>query len=208
MKYSNISKRLMFFLIALPLGLLPMGESIAADLLPPQVVIKKASDRLKTRLQDENFTKDFAKITEFVEEVIYPSVDFDRISMLVLGKIWKQADADQRTRFKAEFKTLLIRTYARAFLEFEEWSIRYLPLRINDQDKKVVVKTEVLQPGVQPIGVNYRMVLSNGNWKAYDIMVEGVSLVTNYRNSFKNEVKRTGSLESVIAKLEERNKKA
>ena len=120
MKYNNISRGLLFVFICLLFGLAPVTKSLAADLLSPQLVIKKASDQLKVRLQDENFTKDFAKITKYVEEVIYPSVDFDRISMLVLGKLWKEADVGQRARFKEEFKTLLVRTYARAFLEFDE----------------------------------------------------------------------------------------
>jgi phospholipid transport system substrate-binding protein len=73
---------------------------------------------------------------------------------------------------------------------------------------KVVVKTEVLQPGLQPISVNYRMLLSNGRWKAYDIMIEGVSLVTNYRSTFSNEVKTKGSLAAVIDGLAKRNAEA
>jgi phospholipid transport system substrate-binding protein len=72
----------------------------------------------------------------------------------------------------------------------------------------VVVNTEVLQPGKKPIAVNYRMLESNGEWKAYDITIEGVSLVTNYRSSFKTEIEKTGSLASVIESLVKRNKEA
>jgi phospholipid transport system substrate-binding protein len=180
----------------------------AADLAEPQVAIKDASNQLKEKLQDKTFTKDFKKITVFVEDVIYPHMDFNRISALVLGKLWREATPQQRADFKKEFQTLLVRTYSRAFVEFKDWSIRFLPLNMEDDAKKVIVKTEILQPGLQPIAVNYRMLLTKGHWKVYDIMIEGVSLVTNYRTSFKNEVNRTGSLQAVIDQLAARNTEA
>jgi phospholipid transport system substrate-binding protein len=180
----------------------------AADLLEPQKVIEDASTQLKLRMQDPGFTKDFRKITEFVQSVLYPRADFDLISSLVLGKLWKDASDSEKAEFKKEFQNLLIRTYSRAFVEFKEWSVRFLPINTDGDQRKVVVKTEVLQPGLQPIAVNYRMLNKNGDWKVYDIMIEGVSLVTNYRTSFKNEVERTGSLQEVIDQLAKRNTEA
>lgn len=197
-----------FGLIAVLLGLMSVTKVIAADLLPPQQAIQVASVQLQQKLQDKSFTKDFAKITKFVNEVIYPHTDFDRISELVLGKIWKTATNDEKARFKHEFQTLLVRTYSRAFVEFNDWSVRFLPLEMGSDERKVIVKTEVLQPGVQPIGVNYRMLLSGGEWKAYDIMIEGVSLVTNYRSTFSSEVQSKGSLNAVIEGLVKRNAEA
>ena len=197
-----------FGILAVLLGLMPVTKAIADDLLPPQQAIHTASEKLQQRLQDKSFTKDFSKITQFVNEVIYPHTDFDRISELVLGKIWKTATVDERERFKHEFQTLLVRTYSRAFVEFNDWSVRFLPLEMGSDDKKVVVRTEVLQPGIQPIGVNYRMLLSGGEWKAYDIMIEGVSLVTNYRTTFSQEVQTKGSLNAVIEGLVKRNAEA
>ena len=195
-------------LFAALLGLMQASNAIAADLLPPQQAIERASTKLQERLQDKSFTKDFEKITQYVNEVIYPHTDFDRISALVLGQIWKTATNDERQRFKHEFQTLLVRTYSRAFVEFHDWSVRFLPLEMENGATKVVVKTEVLQPGMQPIAVNYRMLLSQGDWKAYDIMIEGVSLVTNYRTTFSNEVKTKGSLSAVIDGLAKRNAEA
>ncbi|TPQ29791.1 phospholipid-binding protein MlaC [Methylomonas koyamae] len=180
----------------------------AADLSEPQMAIEDASNKLKQRLQDPNFPHDFQKINAFVQEVIYPHVDFDLISSLVLGKLWKDASPSEKESFKKEFQTLLIRTYSRAFFEFKDWSIRFLPVTPEEDERKVLIKTEVLQPGLQPIAVNYRMLNVKGQWKAYDIMIEGVSLVTNYRTSFKNEVERTGSLQEVINQLAKRNTEA
>lgn len=180
----------------------------AADLLPPQTAIQEASDKLQQRLQDKAFSQNFAEVAQFVDQTIYPHTDFDKISELVLGKLWNSATSDEQQRFKQEFKTLLIRTYSRAFVEFKDWSVRFLPLEMENGASKVVVKTEVLQPGIQPISVNYRMLLSKGEWKAYDIMIEGVSLVTNYRSTFSNEVKTKGSLSAVIDSLAKRNAEA
>lgn len=193
---------------AMMLFVMPLTKTIAAELLAPQQAIESASAQLKQNMQDPAFTKDFAKITQFVESVIYPHVDFNRISALVLGKIWKDASQDERARFKQEFQTLLVRTYSRAFVEFKDWSVRFLPLKLGAADKKVVVRTEILQPGLQPIGVNYRMVLSNGQWKVYDIMIEGVSLVTNYRTTFQNDFQNKGSLAAIIDGLAARNREA
>ncbi len=186
----------------------PLAHLQAAQLEEPQMVIESTSNKLKEKLKDENFKKDFRKINAFVEATITPHVDFNRISALVLGKLWRKASAEERAGFSSEFRVMLIRTYSRAFVEFKDWSVRFLPLMVKDVNKKVIVKTEILQPGIQPIGVNYRMYEKNGVWKTYDIIIEGVSLVTNYRTSFKNEVKRAGSLQAVIDQLAKRNTEA
>lgn len=207
MKHKHPNSLVFLFFIFV-LNLLPFANALSGELLPPQKAIFDASEQLKQKLQDESFTKDFKQITAFVNEVIYPHTDFDRISALVLGKAWKTATANERERFKKEFQTLLVRTYSRAFVEFKEWSVRFLPMNMEPGANKTIVKTEVLQPGVQPVGVDYRMFLSNGHWKAYDILIEGVSLVTNYRTTFTNEVQAKGSLAAVIDSLAKRNAEA
>ncbi len=199
---------ILFGLFTLFLGLSPLNRVSAGDLSPPQQAIEETSSLLQQKLQDKSFTKDFTKITRFVNDVIDPHTDFDRIAALVLGKIWRTATNDERERFKKEFQTLLVRTYSRAFVEFKEWSVRFLPLEMAPGATKVIVRTEVLQPGIKPVGVDYRMVLSKGQWKAYDIMIEGVSLVTNYRTTFSNEMQTKGSLNAIIENLAKRNAEA
>jgi phospholipid transport system substrate-binding protein len=205
MKTKQLKVLTLFILL---MSLLSATGAKAADLLPPQRAIQEASDKLQQKLQDKAFRQNFAKVADFVDQTIYPHTDFDKISELVLGKLWKAASGDEQTRFKKEFQTLLVRTYSRAFVEFKDWTVRFLPLEMANGADKVVVKTEVLQPGLQPISVNYRMFLRNGDWKAYDIMIEGVSLVTNYRSTFSNEVKTKGSLNAVIDGLAKRNAEA
>lgn len=208
MKTKYYTEILSFAVLGLLMAIMPVSESAASELLMPQQAIEKASTKLKENLQNPSFTRNFAQVTEFVESVIYPHVDFNRISALVLGKLWKKASHEERVGFRKEFQTLLIRTYSRAFIEFNDWSIRFLPLRMAKGANKAVVKTEILQPGVQPIAVDYRMLLAKGEWKVYDIMIEGVSLVTNYRTTFNNEVKNKGSLTAVIEALAIRNTEA
>lgn len=202
LKFIFLAAFMLFF------GLMPLSNVMAAELTAPELQIEEASNKLKVRMQDPGFTKDFKQITTFVEETIYPHVDFDRISALVLGQNWKNANEDEKKRFTQEFQMLLVRTYSRAFIEFKDWSVQFLPITKDDNPSKVIVNTQVLQPGLKPITVNYRMLESKGEWKAYDIMIEGVSLVTNYRSSFKTEIEKTGSLASVIESLAKRNKEA
>jgi phospholipid transport system substrate-binding protein len=204
----NVKRYILFGFFAVLMALMPITRAMAANLLPPQQAIEIASTKLQQKMQDKSFIKDFAKVAHFVNEAILPHTDFDRISSLVLGKHWRTATPDERDHFKQEFQTLLVRTYSRAFVEFKDWSIRYLPIEMEGEATKVIVKTEVLQPGLQPVAVNYRMFLSNGEWKAYDIMIEGVSLVTNYRTTFSNEIQTKGSLTAVIDSLAKRNTEA
>ena len=174
----NVRRNTLWFFFALLWVLIASSQVNAADLLPPQQAIETASTKLQNKMQDKDFVKNFSKVNQFVNEAILPSTDFEKISALVLGKLWKSATPQERERFKQEFQTLLVRTYSRAFVEFKDWTIRYLPIEMEADATKVIVKTEVLQPGIKPVAVDYRMLLADGDWKAYDIMIEGVSLVT------------------------------
>ncbi len=193
---------------ALLLGLLPSAEVIADDLQPPQQIIQTVSAQLQQKLKDKSFTRNFAQVTQFVDGVISLHTDFDKIAPLVLGKHWKTATAGEQERFKHEFQTLIVRTYSRAFVEYNDWTMRFMPLEMSHESTKVVVKTEILQPGLQPVDVNYRMFLTKGEWKVYDIMIGGVSLVTNYRSTFNDEIQTKGSLSAVIDSLVKRNAEA
>jgi phospholipid transport system substrate-binding protein len=199
---------LLLTFLALFLTVAPLNRGMASDLAAPQQAIEAASVQLQAQMQEKDFTTDFSKINQFVNQTIYPRVDFDRIAALVLGKLWKTATLEERGRFKQEFQTLLVRTYSRAFIEFKEWTVRFLPMEMEPGATKVIVKTEVLQPGKQPVAIDYRMALNDGQWKAYDIMIEGVSLVTNYRTTFNNEMQTKGSLNAVIDSLAKRNAEA
>jgi phospholipid transport system substrate-binding protein len=182
-------------ILALFLSFIPLT---AFALSAPQVGIEKASNQLKVKMQAPGFTKDFQQITVFVESEINPHIDFDHISRAVLGLSWNNATDDEKVRFQQAFKTLLIRFYSRAFVEFKDWSIRYFKLNMEPNATKVLVRTEVLQPNKAATSVNYKMHLVEGQWKVYDIMIEGISLVANYRTSFKNQMARLNSVAALI----------
>lgn len=191
--------------LALLLSLLSVAARAEEALLPPQQVIQKTADQLQVNLQKPEYKNDFKKATSFVDHALESNVDFERVSIMILGKHWKTATPVQKERFKKEFRLLLVRTYTTAFTEYANWKIRYLPLEMNPGDNKALVKTEILQPGAQPVAVNYRMVNEHNDWKVYDVLIEGISLLQNYRSSFGDEIARTGSLDQLIAHLAERN---
>ncbi|MDT8407193.1 MAG: ABC transporter substrate-binding protein [Methylococcales bacterium] len=196
---------LMFALAITLLLILPSVNAAADTLNSAQLAIKTSSDKIKTRLKTGDFKHDFYKVADYIDQVIQPHVDFPRISALVLGKHWRQASHQDRERFIKEFRTLLVRTYARAFVQFDDWSLHFLPMQLNEQDSKILVRTEVLQPGKPGIDVDYRMIRKKNTWKAYDIVIEGVSLVTNYRSTFANQMLSIGSLSKLIDHLAEKN---
>ena len=181
----------------------------AGELAPPQKLIEQTSNRILQELRQINYKVDFAQAIQIVDKYIEPHVDFDRFAALVLGKHWRNATPEQRRQFKKEFKTLLIRTYATAYGEYAEWEIHFKPLRNwKPGAKKVIVRTEFVQPGKEPASVDFRMIRHGNEWKVYDVIIEGVDLVKNYRTSFGEEIARTGSLDSLIARLAKLNRKA
>lgn len=208
MNFKSYMYFIQLMVFSLCMSVFSSSPTMAADVSEPQTAIEDASNKLKVQLQDPSFVHDFKKITTFVNQVIYPHIDFDLISSLVLGKMWKEATPNEKDSFKKEFQTLLIRTYSRALFELKEWSVRFLPLNKEEDPKRVMVKTEILQPGLQPISINYRMLHTDAGWRVYDIIIEGVSLVTNYRTGFKNDMERSGSLQEVIDQLTKKNTEA
>jgi phospholipid transport system substrate-binding protein len=185
--------------------------AVAVDELnAPQQVIQDTSDLLYNVVQtDQDKLSDRKYILKLVDEVIEPRVDIDKISRLVIGKYWRKATDEQKIQFQKEFKALLVNTYATAFTEFEEWTVHFLPMTLKAEAKRITVRTEIIQPSSPPVAVNYRMALSKeGKWKAYDVMIEGISLVTNYRASFAKSIKQSGGLDSVIKQLAEKNRQS
>jgi len=134
-------------------------------------------------------------------------VDLNKISKLILGKHWRKATDVQKAQFQKEFKNLLVNTYATAFTEFNDWTVKFLPMSLDPADKRVVVKSEIITASRPAIAVNYRMAKNKaGEWKAYDVIIEGISMVTNYKGSFSSSIKRSGGIDNVIKDLAAKNK--
>lgn len=144
-------------------------------------------------------------LVEVANRFVAPHFDFGRMSSWVLGKYWRKAKADEKTRFTKEFRTLLVRTYAKALNDNYDKEIDMLPVRKKKSGKQVTVRTEVQQSAGFPIPINYKMHIINDEWKVFDVSVDGISLVANYRTSFAKEIRKDG-LNKLIARLADRNK--
>ena len=182
-------------------------SAIAQANVPADVFVKGVADDVLTIVKKDKDIQngDQEKIFALAEEKIMPNFNFDHVCRLVLGKNFSKASKEQQDAFQREFRTLLIRTYASALSKYRNQTIEYKPMRDIADDKQVTVKTQILQPGGQPIGVDYTLEQMGDVWKVYDITIEGVSLVTNYRGQFSNEV-RQGGMDGLIQKLVDKNK--
>jgi phospholipid transport system substrate-binding protein len=203
-------KTFLSFLASAVLSVMLMAGSSAAlaEVSAEELVKRTADDVLNTIRNDKDIQAgNQQKIFALAEEKILPNFDFDRVCRMVLGKNWKAASPEQQAVFQKEFRSLLLRTYAVALGKYKNQVIEFKPLRAEPDAKNVSVKTQILQPGGQPIAVDYSLVKVEGGWKVYDIVIESVSLVTNYRSQFSNEI-RTNGLDSLNKKLAEKNKAA
>jgi phospholipid transport system substrate-binding protein len=179
----------------------------AADMMAPDALAKSVTDEV---LQAVRADKDLAsgnsqKVLALVEAKVLPHFDFARMTQLAMGKNWRQAKADQRAALTNEFRTLLVRTYAAAFTGYKSQTVEYKPLKLAPTDTDVVVKSTINQPGGQPVAVDYSMEKSPQGWKVYDVKIEGISLVENYRSTFNTEVQRSG-VDGLIKALADKNK--
>ena len=191
--------------LIIALSMLCFASTIFAIEQPDELVKRTAEDVLSVVKNDKDIQAgNQEKLFALAEEKILPNFNFDRVSRLVLGKNWTRATPDQKSAFQAEFKTLLLRTYATALSKYKNQTIEYKPLRMADGASNVSVKTAILQAGGQPIAVDYSLEKQADAWKVYDIVIEGVSLVTNYRGQFTQEIRQNG-LDSLIKKLADKN---
>ena len=194
------------FLVAL--SLLCFSVTVFAIESPDELVKRTAEDVLAVVKSDKDIQAgDQGKIFALAEEKIVPNFNFDKVSRMVLGKNWTKATPEQKTAFQAEFRSLLIRTYATALSKYRNQVIEYKPFRKASESNVASVKTLIVQPGGQPIAVDYTLEKQADAWKVYDIVIEGVSLVTNYRGQFAQEI-RTNGLDSLIKKLADKNRAA
>jgi len=177
-----------------------------AGLGPEELVKKTAEDVMSAIKSDPEIQKgDKEKIYKLAEEKILPNFDFEKISRLVLGRTWRSVSDEQKKGFIVEFRTLLLKTYAVALSKYKDQIIEFKPTRMSDSDEIVIVKSEITQSGGQPIRVNYALSKNSGKWLVFDIVIEGVSLVTNYRSQFSSEIRRNG-MDTLIKKLSKKNK--
>ncbi|HEY9199064.1 MAG TPA: ABC transporter substrate-binding protein [Gammaproteobacteria bacterium] len=191
---------------ALLLGLALNAAVAVAGNADPETLVRETSDRMLVVLKEQNavIKAEPQRLYALVADIVLPHFDFERMARWVLGKHWKRATPEQQQRFVDEFRTLLVRTYGTALLDYTDQKINFLPMRKSENTEDVTVRTEVIQPGGQPIPINYSMFHREDGWKVYDVSIDGISLVSNYRTDFSNQI-NTAGLDGLIQKLAERN---
>lgn len=191
------------------LALVGFSTMAAAEVAPDVLVKKTAEEVLEIVRNDKDIQNgDQKKIFDLAETKILPNFDFERVCRLVLGRNWANATDEQKAQFQKEFRSLLLRTYSSALSKYRNQTIEYLPFRLQPEATRATVKTRILQPGGQPIGLDYALEKGPSGWKVFDIVVEDVSLVTNYRSQFSNEIRQVGGMDGLIQRLAEKNREA
>ncbi len=184
------------------------ASSVAfAQTAPDELVRKNTGDILTAIKADKDLAAgDQKKIEKLAEEKVLPYFNFMHMTQLAVGRNWKDASDDQKKALIEQFRTLLVRTYSTSLSQFRNQSVDVKPLKLSATDTDVIVKTIIAQPGGQPIPIDYSMEKLPEGWKVFDVLIDGVSLVTNYRSSFNTEIKANG-IDGLVKSLSDRNAK-
>lgn len=194
--------RLIFSML---IGLLALGAR-AADMPPDQLARNTTQEVLDILRTDKDIQSgNVKKAYELVEARVLPHFDFNRMTQLAVGKHWNTASPQQKQALVKEFRALLVRTYATSLTEFSNQTVDFKPLNMRPEDTQVTIKTEIKQPGGKPIPIDYEMYKTSFGWKVFDVAIDGVSLVINYRSSFANTIRQSG-IDGLISTLESKSR--
>ncbi len=185
---------------------LPTG--VLAQESAPDALVKKVTDEVLDIIRKDKDIKagSTRRAIELVEQKVLPHFNFSRMTALAVGKDWRQADAAQQKALTEAFKELLVRTYSNALIAYKNESVDYRPFKMQPGETDVTVRTQIHQHGArQPITLDYSLEKQASGWKVYDVVVGGVSLVTNYRSSFATEV-RNGGIDGLVKALQAKNR--
>ncbi len=192
-----------FFLAA---ALALMTVATQAQVVAPDTLARNTTNEVLNILRQDKDLRNGnnRKILALVEQKILPNFDFRQMTRLAVGRNWSKASPEQQERLVEEFKTLLVRTYSASLTSVLDYKIEFLPLRMAPGASEVTVNSVVNKSGAPPLPIDYRMEKQDSSWKVFDVLVEGVSLVTVYRNTFNTEV-RKGGIDGLVAALSRRN---
>lgn len=182
------------------------ASPVLADIVAPDALVKGVSDEVLSIVkQDKEIQSgNTKKVLDLVDAKVLPHFNFTHMTRLAVGRDWKKASPDQQKVLTEQFRTLLVRTYSNALTTYRNQTVDYKPLRMAAADTDVLVRTVVKDTAGKPISIDYSLEKLEEGWKVYDVVVGGVSLVTNYRETFGNEV-RTGGIDGLIKSLQSKN---
>jgi len=197
----------MKFLLAFFSGLLISSTILAQEVAPDALVKTTTEEVLEIVRKDKDIQSgNTKKAIDLVEAKVLPNFNFTRMTQLAMARDWRQATPAQQKTLTDEFHTLLVRTYAKALTEYKNQTVHYKPFTLKAGETDVRVRTEIRQSGAgKNIELDYWLEKSPAGWKVYDIEVGGISIVTNYRESFAAEVRNNG-IDGLIKSLQAKNK--
>jgi phospholipid transport system substrate-binding protein len=182
-----------------------VSVALAQEVAPDALIKTIADDVIATIRQDSRLTDSPARVAALVEAKVLPHFDFAHTTRLAMGANWRRATPEQQERLTLEFRTLLVRTYSGALLNYRDQSVDVKPVRAKPGDSQVTVRTEIRQPGAQAMSIDYDMEKSAGGWKVFDVKIAGASLAATYRDTFA-EVVRNHGVDGLIEQLSEKNR--
>ncbi len=178
----------------------------AESIESPSVLLERTSLQVIKILKEDRdlLQKQPERVYKIIDEYILPHLDEVTMAKLALGKNWKKATREQKIAFVAEFRNLLVRTYSKSLLEFSDQEINFFPVKLAADAHRTSVKAVVIQPGGPSIPMAYRVRIKNNAWKVYDIKIDGISLVTSYRGTFAQEIRKSG-MDGLLKYLRDKN---
>jgi phospholipid transport system substrate-binding protein len=186
-----------------------IAASVALAQEAPDALVKRVAEEVLQIIKTDPKVQagDQQRVREVVETKLLPYFDFERITALAMGRNWRQATPEQQKQLVDQFRTLLVRTYSGALAQYRDQKMDYKPLRADASATEVTVRTEVVRQGQAPVQIDYSMAKAPSGWKVYDVIVGGVSLVTNYRDEFNEQIKN-GGVDGLIKTLSAKNQGA
>ena len=199
----------MNILFKIVIGLFCMLGIAQAEIVAPDVLIKTTADEVIAIVkQDRDIQAGNQKKTlALVDAKVLPHFNFTRMTQLAAGKYWRRATDEQKQALVAEFRNMLVRTYTKAFTVYRDQTVDVKSPRMVADAAEVTVKTVINKPGAQSVTVDYEMEKTADGWKAYDVSIEGVSMVASYRGTFASEIQEKG-IDGLIKTLADRNANA
>jgi phospholipid transport system substrate-binding protein len=173
----------------------------------PDALVKRTADEVLAIIKSDKDLQagNSAKVVELAEQKVLPHFDFERMTRLAVGRNWNQANDAQKQALVKEIRTLLVRTYSASLSQYRNQAIQVKPSRAGSGDTETVVRTAIIQQGGPPIPIDYSMEKVGNEWKVYDVVIDGASLVTTYRGTFNDQIQR-GGVDSLVKTLQDRNR--
>ena len=181
--------------------------ALAAAEESPDALVKRTTDEILTIIKSDKDVQsgNTTKVVELAEQKVLPHFDFERMTRLAVGRNWSQANDAQKQALIKEFRTLLVRTYSTSLSQYRNQTIDVKPTKVAAADKEAMVRTAVIQQGGPQIPIDYAMEKVDSGWKVYDVIIDGVSLVTTYRGTFNDQIQK-GGVDGLVKTLQERNR--